>query len=514
MLTGLPSHGGQCVNSFVVSDTVGVTLVDPGVDVDSALIAQIELDRIDRILITHVHRENVAGVANFPGVPVFVEEGDRYLCDGEVAYRSKLRIWEPPWEWETRGNFEGDLAGALNERPPVDGMQNVQGVQAGDRVGNFDVLSTPGHGKHALTFLATLHGRRIAFAGDAILASGKILNWFDIDWDYGLHGGQIALLKSLHLLRKHLPDLILPTHGDVIETPNADLDSVISVLARIVEAEPIRSPVSPTAASATMVSADWAQLSPHLFQWRNLWGNANLIVSDDGYGLMIDDGLCQWIDLAARKDRHDRAIAEIRKITGVNKIEVIIPTHYHGDHIENIPDLQRIEPEVRVISLDVVADPIEYPTRYNLACPLPWYGTAYDTVRIDSRVTSGDVIRWRGHELEIFHLGGQTYHHAGIDVRIDGRRVLFVGDSISLHDGIDPILTYNDCDPETRGWVYAMDRAIERTPDLIVAGHAVAAINPMPFLLAKREAWRQRISQFQALSPYPSLRAFFDPFTA
>jgi glyoxylase-like metal-dependent hydrolase (beta-lactamase superfamily II) len=226
---------------------------------------------------------------------------------------------------------------------------------------------------------------------------------------------------------------------------------------------------------------------------------------------MIDDGLCEWVDLDARERHHREAIARIKAATGVRRIEVVVPTHYHGDHIENIPELIEQE-KASLVCLDVVADPIEHPERYNLCSMLPWYGTRHRTIAVDHRVASGFRLRWHEYELEIFHLGGQTWHHAGIQATIAGRRVVFVGDSMANTADCPPALCYNDCEPEFRGWAYALDRLLKRSPDLLVCGHGTVVGAPIPLLRAARRNWDTRLAQYRALCPRTNLRLFFDPY--
>jgi glyoxylase-like metal-dependent hydrolase (beta-lactamase superfamily II) len=127
-------------------------------------------------------------------------------------------------------------------------------------------------------------------------------------------------------------------------------------------------------------------------------------------------------------------------------------------------------------------------------------------------VPRGTRLRWREYELEIFHLGGQTYYHAGIATVVDGQRVIFVGDSFNAHPGVEPVLTYNDNDPATRGWLYAVERLIERRPDLLVCGHAAAVRSPREILELKRRLWREQVERYRQLSARDDLRMFFDPF--
>ncbi len=491
----------QPVNTYYWTTPTGCIVIDPAAD------APARSDVTD-IFITHLQEEHAAGGRQFPRARVHVAAGDEYLCGGWAAYERVLTKWEPPWDWETRGNYRGHLGGARNERPPRDPLSVTSaGLPAGARL-----VETPGHGKHARTLLATMDGRRVAFCGDLIYGNGRLWNWFDADWDYGLQGGQHALLDSAQRLAREPLDLLCPAHGPVIENPAAALTRLIENLRAVLNGPSAACDTAPLlVATPADPATGFRPLLPHLYQYLPDWGNCALLRSDSGAGLLVDDGLCFWKPLPERAAHHRAVIAALKRSLGLDRIEMVIPTHYHGDHLENIPELVALE-GAEVVCLDIVADVIEQPDRFNLACELPWYGTNADTIKVDRRVPSGTRLRWREYELEIFHLGGQTYYHAGIATVVDGQRVIFVGDSVNASPGVEPVLTYNDNEPATRGWLYAVERLIERRPDLLVCGHAAAVRSPGEILELKRRLWREQVERYRRLSARDNLRLFFDPF--
>ncbi len=503
----------QPVHSYLVTTPHGRALIDPAADLTPALTGTVAA-----ILITHLQEENAAGCLNFPGVPVHIPAGDEYLCQGPAAYERGIANWPPPWEWETRGNYQGQVGGARNERPLPVPVPLAASLTGGTRFGEFDILATPGHGKHALTFLITLGGKRIGFCGDLVCGDGRLWNWFDAEWDFGLEGGQRALRASAARLRDAGADLLCPTHGPIVTDPSGALARLDARLAPIFVSPPGLPPTPPfdearhRIAEVPSPAPCFRQLLPHLHQYNRNSGNCTVLLSETGNALLFDDGLCEWVPLPERKAFHAQAIAGMKAALGVRRIEIVIPTHCHGDHVENIPDLVAAEPGCEVVCLDVVADVLEHPERYNMVGLLPWYGTEHDVVHVDRAVPAGTRLRWHEYELDIFHLGGQTYYHSGIDAQIDGQRVLFVGDSFPRPPGIEPVLCYTDNDPETRGWIYAQRQMLARRPDLIVGAHAAALRDPEPVVRRKLAMWAQRLRQFRALAARPALREFFDPY--
>lgn len=504
------------VNSYVVATIYGPVLIDPAADLTPAALktlSGLNPQDIRHLLITHLHAENAAGGANFPQARVHVPPGDEYLAAGRAAYEALDISWLPPWEWDTRGNYRGHLAGARNERPTDFPLPLGEPLRATHNILGFKVLPTPGHGKSAVTLITTLGvgggeggGKTVAFCGDLVYAGGRLWNWFDCDWDYGLQGGQLALLDSAQKLSQEKLDLLCPTHGPLIPDPAGTLEQLRTRLHAILNASPSTLNTDRFVAPVTPgPTPDFIQVSPHLLVYSNAGGNLAVVLSDSGNALFIDDGLCQWIPLEERSARHRQAISNLKKACGIQHIELVIPTHYHGDHTENIPELVALEKETgthtQVVCLDILAEAIEHPERFNLDRTLPWYDCKYRTVHIDRKVPSHTVLPWHEYQIEIFLLGGQTYYTNGTQITIDGRRIIFVGDSLGgPSPDCEPILTYNDADPATRGWAFALDILRPRRPDTIVCGHGPVLANPHDLLTIKRAAWDQRLAEFAALS--------------
>jgi glyoxylase-like metal-dependent hydrolase (beta-lactamase superfamily II) len=402
------------------------------------------------------------------------------------------------------------MAGARNERPVRRPITPAGTVREGGTIFGLRVIATPGHGKHAVSYLLDTADGVVAFCGDLVCgADGRMWNWFDCEWDYGCHGGPIALLASARRLLDVRPAMLCPAHGDAINDPVACLTALTRKLEAIIDqpppscADPVNFPNIDSPAQG------FRMISPRLHQWKT--GNLAVLLSDSGAALFIDDGLCNWIPLPERAAAHRRTVESFKKALGVSMVEIVIPTHYHGDHTENIPWLVAME-GAEVVSLDLVAEPMEHPEKFNLTCLLPWYDVGCDVVKVDRAVPDGYRLKWREYELEIFHLGGQTNYHAGIATVVDGRRVVFTGDSCFPNSkGCEPVICWNDASPFTKGYPYAFERLIERAPDLLVSAHGMSQLDPLPYLLRKRDAWRAMRPVYESLSARNSLDEFFTP---
>jgi len=494
------------VSSYLWRNANGTVLIDPhaGVTPD-------DTGAVDDILITHLQEENAAGCLNFPSARIHVPCGDEYLCRGMDAYTAVIGKWNAPWSWDDRGRAEGNIGGARIERPLLRSIPLAGTLVPGGKVCGFDILSTPGHGKNAVTLVADIDGRRVGFSGDLVCDDGKLWNWFDSEWDYECQTGQNTLLESARRLVRHPLDLLCPTHGPLCQDPAAALTTLAGRLQGVLHPPPVPAAQVEVVTGEDSVVPGFRRLLPHLHQLTANYGNCAILVSETGNALLIDDGLCQWIPLSERASHHRALIDAIKRKLGIRHIEMVIPTHYHGDHIENIPELVALEGS-RVVCLDIVADVIEHPERYNLICPLPWYDTGHDRIAIDQRVPDGTCVRWHEYNLEISHLGGQTYYHAGITTDIDGQRVMFLGDATHPGGKLESVICYNDAEPAQRGWLYALRRIAERDPDLLVYGHGQACGKVTQAVATKIEAWEAQLERFRALSVRSEPRLFFNPF--
>lgn len=462
---------------------------------------------VEAILVTHAQREHFAGAAGFESVPVWLDVRDLWIASTNDPY--EIEPWTEPWDWAARGNARGQVAGARNERPFRIEPRRLRGIDEAFAPPGIRVLPTPGHGKHALTFLLDHETGTIAFCGDLVCADGKLWNWYDCDWDYGAGLGPQALIDSARNLASLSPALCLPSHGPPIQNPGQALGTLIE---RIEDVQvPPGAELGPSINFPDQDSPaeGFRQLTPRIHQWRT--GNTIVVLSGDGHGTVIDDGLCLWMPWENKVREHDRIFRNAFDQLGVEHLDRIILTHYHGDHVDLAGHLSRTY-HAPIATIPRVAGILEHPDQFNLACKLPWYGTPEPTLHVDEWVPEGTRMPWRGTEFEWFHLGGQTAHHLGLNATIDGLRVVFVGDAWfgTSPEPANP-LCWNDAPPEASGWLFALKQLIDRAPDLLVAGHGSALRNPLPILDEARRSWVTRLANFRALNPHPSEIPFFRP---
>jgi competence protein ComEC len=67
-------------------------------------------------------------------------------------------------------------------------------------------------------------------------------------------------------------------------------------------------------------------------------GAATLIVTPSGQSMLVDTGN------PGPDDRDPKRIFEVTKVAGLSKIDILVTTHYHGDHVGGAPALARMIP--------------------------------------------------------------------------------------------------------------------------------------------------------------------------
>jgi glyoxylase-like metal-dependent hydrolase (beta-lactamase superfamily II) len=282
----------------------------------------------------------------------------------------------------------------------------------------------------SITLIAEIDDTRIAFCGDLMHEGGKLYQLHAMEYEYGDLAGVNWTAQSLAALRKHAPDLILPSHGPAIRNPAQCLDQLDERLHRLLRLQPDRVGATPDGFFVHEIKMQ--SITPHL-----LWGTD--ATCSNFYVLKTDSGKSMFIDYPYAsaalfgKALHspepfatlrfvEHHLDELRTEWGVSSFDVVIPTHIHDDHVVGIPFLQKHH-GTQCWSLEDVAKVLEKPERWNTPCLLE------TPIRLDRRLRDRETFTWEGIPFEIVFYPGQTEFHSAILAEIDGRRVLFAGDS-------------------------------------------------------------------------------------
>jgi glyoxylase-like metal-dependent hydrolase (beta-lactamase superfamily II) len=448
-------------NVYVLRAGRDAVLVDFGAGAVLDHLDELGVDRVTDVLLTHHHRDQLQGLAR--------------------ASAADIRIWAPPFEahliadadvhWQER-QIENDYdlrqdRFSLLESVPVTGTVAEYRTR---RYGEVEVftLPTPGHTPGSVSYLVDLDGRRLAFTGDLLYAPGKVWSLAATQWTYSGVEGQRATIFSSLMLGDRTPDVLLPSHGEPMEDATEALSLTRSRMQELIDLR-----LDTPGDVEGWMRRPWVALSPHFLRNRSSFAHSYALLSESGAALMVDWGydlsVVAWgyNDPAARRPLLE-SIDVLRREFGVERVEAVVTTHYHDDHVAGLNLLRDVE-GTEVWAPENVAPILEDPTRHDLPCL--WF----EPIPVDRHLVLGTPIRWREYELTPHALPGHTLYAAAIAFEVDGRRVVAYGDQQAVvadrPDGPDnPNYQYRNRF-SFDDFVRSAELFRTLRPDLLVGGH-------------------------------------------
>jgi glyoxylase-like metal-dependent hydrolase (beta-lactamase superfamily II) len=506
-------------NVYVLRDGDAALLIDLGDGTVLDHLADIGVLRVDWVLFTHHHREQNLGAPRLQGTGtrIAAPAAERALFDQPTNFRRmQVRLGDPH-----------TVHGASYVRPPIQPIPLDRTFDDREiftwRGHEFECLATPGNSPGAMTYRLRLNDRWLAFSGDVMLDGARMHTWFDTEWDYGFAAGIQALRRTVARLQDIEFDLWLPSHGPVVRDPCPQFEQFAAKLERLerlyvrgYDVEGGSAAYQDKVSTPTVISNLW-QVTPSVFKFKrpNFWGNFGLILAPSGRALVVDCGLVDERML-------DQALAGMREHFGLKAIDAIIITHMHGDHFLEAPYL-RDTWGAPIWALDNMVDKMEHPQWFDYPAMIQAYrkkypdGSPMDGVRVDRAFRPGETFAWEGFQFTVDWMPGQTEFALCLHGEIDGRKVAFTGDNI-FGDPDDPnqtgheaVVARNSAILE-EGYIYAGEFLSRLQPDIMVGGHSFVMGRPAEFIERYRRWGYEMREAFQALSPHPDYRYWYDPF--
>lgn len=447
-------------NVYVLRDGDRTHLVDFGSGAVLDRLRESDLPPPDEVLVTHHHRDQVQGLARAvgTGVEIWVPPIEEELIAG-VDDRWQQR------QLDNNYNTREDRFSLL-ESVPITGCVTEYRPM---RFGGCEILPlpTPGHTIGSVSYVVAIDGKRVAFTGDLIYATGKVWSLAATMWSYGEILGVASTLLSLRALRDLDLDLLLPSHGAPIEDVAGAIDATVDELQRMLDFR-----------GSHIDLPDWLEmpyvsLTPHLLHNRTSQSYGYVLKSRSGRALLFDYGYDFTTGLPAGTDRAGRrpwlyTIDRLKREQGIEGIDAVVPTHYHDDHVAGFNLLREVE-GTQVWSPDNFSDVLERPGRYDLPCL--WY----EPIGVDRVLPIGGTVRWEEYEIGIHELRGHTAFAAAYSFEVDGTRVVVSGDQQDFGWGRHPF-------PERLNYIYqnrvTLDDFVASAelyrsldPELMVGGH-------------------------------------------
>src|SRR5262249_21923646 len=348
----------------------------------------------------------------------------------------------------------------------------------------------------SITLIAQSAGRKFAFTGDLIRARGKLHTLYDLQYNYAATDAVDLASHSLLELKRHKPDLLCPSHGEVIESPGTVIDSLRRRLRRWYTfynppAALLTEDCQLHAISEHLICRNSREqiegtgadivhhISPFFTATASVSPNFYAILSRSGKALLVDYGISSWNffysalnsctpDTGLRFVPH--SLDELRTKHRVKQIDVCIPTHSHDENTAGIPYLQSTF-GTRIYCLRTIAEVLSKPGLLNVGAQ----GKA--GIKIDRELEDGETFEWEEYRFTAVHCPGHTEFQMAMVCEIDGERAVFCGDALSrLADRIEWDVTFRHS-VETDSHVRTLRTIEGLTPTLLAPTHG------MPFKL-------------------------------
>lgn len=386
-----------------------------------------ELERLGAVnglslLLTHFFRDHSAGTEEFRrrGAAVCAPHGERdHLSGGQRAWRDKPTemLYDLAWD-----HF-APAAPLCVDRWLIDyARYQIAGLEV-------EVVPTPGVSLGAVSYVVTLlSGRRVAFVGELMAAPGKVARLSPLQYNYNdLTGGENLLLSWERVLALH-PAAAYPSLGNALADPLAAVAVLRTNLEKFDRVQPgYRERLARSGRTGI------EEVCPGL--WRALSSNAetHFVVGRSGRVLALDYGYnTAGIRFPNRTLRCTRrpllhSIEALREKTGATRIDTVIPTHYHDDHVAGIGLLQRLH-GTELWAGENFADLLEHPLDYDRPCLWP------EPMHVARRLPLGKTFEWDGVSITLHPMTGHTEFSTLILLEVNGRRIAHTGDQIFFLD--------------------------------------------------------------------------------
>ena len=424
------------INVGIVRDGENALLIDCGDGSFAGVLSDHGIVSVKQIVFTHYHRDQACGAHRMAeagakvGVPAaereyFADPGgywndDKYLRRLHGSFRPHpLMLTKPlPVDQEYAGSDEFAFGAA-----------------------KISVVNTPGHTDGAVSYLVEVDGKRVVFSGDCIYDEGQVWDIYSLQEAYlrgnrrisfyhGFMGARWRLAESLGRIKDLRPDVLVPSHGKLMEKPGRAIDALVERLDRCYEKYIAISSLRHWFGESFADYAGRPGQMPFvagikppdcLRHFDTSW----MLVSNSGTALVMDVGWPKTVD----------KIKEMIARGKIVDVEGLWVTHYHYDHVEGVPAFQQ-QFDCPCFADRRVAEVLKEPSAWRLPALPP------EPLRGLRPMEDGQSWRWREFKLTSHFYPGQTRYHGALLVEGRGLRMLFVGDS-NAPSGLDDYCAQN-----------------------------------------------------------------------
>ena len=455
-------------NVYAVQGSLGIVLINAGTGQWLKNLDELPSD-VKAVMCTHFFRDHSAG--------------------GAEAARKGIQVYAPYWEQEQFSDPLGlfqrretfiiydnvwDLYAPIEPIPITNWLKDWEKVSIAGL--SFLVVPTPGVTLGAVSYLCELEGVKVAFCGEVIHSPGKITRIAPLQYNYNDLPGALNIMYSIRLLKDMDVDIIAPSLGIPMQK-----GAVKGALASL--EENIRFAVSGRPEYKPYIESldedPLQKVSDHIYQSRFGGASTWFILSDSGKkALSIDYGYHIFHSFGSSYSfpRNRRSILHgldgLKKKFDIEGIDVILVSHFHDDHVNGIPLLQRLY-GTRCWAGENFAHILADPMGYNFPCTWP------EPISVEPQPL-GAPIKWEEYTFTLHPMSGHTRWGTLIEFEVDGMQVVATGDQYFFHDFGEP-----EKAPIMHNHVYRNGALLESfaesnklmfkiKPDLILPGHGNA----------------------------------------
>jgi glyoxylase-like metal-dependent hydrolase (beta-lactamase superfamily II) len=397
-------------------------IINAGTGRAAACLAELGEVREVTVLLTHHFRDHTAGAEMFRrrGARVFAPYWEReHLSGSQHAFRAREHWLLYDLAWNHFAPIEPLAVGRWM-------MDYEKTMLAGLPV---EVIPTPGVSVGAVTYAVGLAGqRKVAFVGELICGPGRLARLSPLQYNYNdLLGGENILLSWDRVLAAN-PMTVFPSLGE----PLADHRAAVAQLRRNLERFDAIQP-GYAARLAERSPAGIEEVLPRLYRARKTVAETHFIIGRSGRVLALDYGydmagirLPQCVEFSTRRTLL-HSLEALQQHTGASRIDTVLATHYHDDHIGGVHLLQRLF-GTELWAGENFADLIEHTADYDRPCLWP------EPIRVSRRLPLGETIHWEDVAITLYPMVGHTEFSTLLCLEFDGHRVAHTGDQFFFQD--------------------------------------------------------------------------------
>lgn len=405
----------DCCNVYAVQAPDGMVIVDAGSGRWLQSVNELPAKPVALVL-THYFRDHAAGAAAAAeaGIPVWVPEYEREIISDPAEHfrrRETYIIYDNVW----------DLFAPVLPTPIEGVLRDYERVELAGL--SFEVLPLPGATITQIGLCLALEGKRLAFCGETIHSPGKIARVAPLQYNYNDLPGAVNVHASAQWLRDHKPDVLLPSLGKpILVDADRALESVQEAMRKLCVRRPAH-----LKSMDLLKQPSVSRVSEHLWQSQHAVSTNWFLTSESGKCLALDYGYTFPITPMGMAHPPSRrrallhSVEGLREAAGIEKIDVVLVSHYHDDHVAGIPLLQRVF-GTECWAPEVFVDLLEQPEAHCFPCNWP------RAARVNRRIKLDETVEWEGYKFHFRAMNGHTRFSALIGFEADGVRYAHTGD--------------------------------------------------------------------------------------